>query len=219
MIRNSLLHGSVTEPAILRDMSTEPGEHAQPLADSLQSELLALVGRIGAEDSDALGRFYDLTINRVYGLAMRILGRVEDAEDAAAEVYLQVWRKASTYSASRGPVMAWLQIMCRSRALDLLRRRGPSGGDSTLDIDQIADLRCASPPELVATLEVNRSLNDALQGLSSQQRQLIALAFFQDLSHSEIADRVGLPLGTVKSHIRRAQQILRSALSNQELSP
>jgi RNA polymerase sigma-70 factor (ECF subfamily) len=174
---------------------------------------------MAAGDEQALTTFYDLTLGRVYGLALRIAGQPEAAEDVVCEVYLQVWRQAGNYNAARGPVLAWLLTICRTRALDARRRRDPAQTHPDPELLRGEPPSELAPPDILETLESNRALHAALQGLGSEQRQMIALAFFRDFSHQEIATYLGLPLGTVKSHIRRAQLALRAALREQESSP
>lgn len=178
--------------------------------------LAGLVARIAAGEEQALADLYDLTLGRVYGLALRILGQREAAEDATAEVYLQVWRQAGDYRASRGSVLAWLLTICRARALDARRRRDRAQSHPNPDLLRTEPQGEAPPPDILESVESGRALHAALKGLSSEQRQALGLAFFRDLSQREIADRMGLPLGTVKSHIRRAQLALRAALSDPE---
>jgi RNA polymerase sigma-70 factor (ECF subfamily) len=165
----------------------------------------------------ALGSFYDATIGRVYGLALRILRDAAEAEDVAAEVYVQVWQQASAYSAERGAPLSWLLVLCRSRALDRLRRREPA--QTTEDIEAVANaqgLQGDDPQDLLAAVENGGRVHQALAKLSEIQRRLIGLAFFEDLSHQEIAARVGIPLGTVKSHIRRGLLCLKQELGEMQ---
>lgn len=199
-----------------------PGEtiRATPAAtDNWEQRLPGLVARMAAADETALAAFYDLTLGKVYGLALRIAGQPEAAEDVAAEVYLQVWRQAGDYSAARGSVLAWLLTICRSRALDFLRRRDPAQTHPDPDLLRAAPPSEPPPPDLLESLEARTSLHAALLALGNEQRQILALAFFRDLSHQEIAQRVGLPLGTVKSRIRRAQIALRAALNARQAAP
>lgn len=185
-----------------------------PPAETLQNVLLTeLIQRIADGDEAALGRFYDATLSRVYGLAMKITGRRELAEEVSVETFWQVWREASRFDAQRGEPLAWLMVMARSRALDALRRLDRASSCAEPEIH----LECAaspdgSPLDLLLQTERDTGLGQALATLSPIQRQLVALAFYKDLSHQEISDRTGLPLGTVKSHLKRAQDALRTAL-------
>lgn len=166
-------------------------------------------------DESALAAFYDATIGRVYGLALRITRKPEAAEEVVADVYLQVWRNAAAYDAARGRALTWLLTICHSRALDLLRRRDeaePHPEPETLRPDlQEGD---NDPLDLLQAIERDSAVYAALETLNPIQRQLIALAFFKGLSHQEAAAQSGLPLGTVKTHIRRALEQLRQALAS-----
>lgn len=162
--------------------------------------LLSLLQAVQGGEERAFAEFYDRTSARLFGLAMTIVGNEADAEDALSEVYQQVWQSAANYSITRGAVMTWLMMITRSRCLDLLRRRKPTDSWDEETIPQTSD-------EHLHTLKIsdsgNEQIADALLSLPGEQRQLIALAFFRGLSHQEIADGSGMPLGTVKSHIRR----------------
>jgi RNA polymerase sigma-70 factor (ECF subfamily) len=176
-----------------------------------------LVADMAAGDEAALAAFYDLTLGKVYALALRITHRPETAEEVVVAVYLQAWRQAAAYRASRGSVLAWLLTICRSRALDAARQRDPA--DSRPEPAR-SDEPVASDPapvDLLESLERGQSLHVALRSLESLPRQILGLAFFADLSHQEIAAQLRLPLGTVKSHIRRALLILRGRLASQEI--
>ncbi|MGO9446849.1 MAG: RNA polymerase sigma factor [Thiobacillaceae bacterium] len=172
---------------------------------------------VAAGDETALGRLYDATLSRVYGLALKVCGRRDMAEDAVVETYWQAWREATRFNSERGTVMAWLLMICRSRALDMLRRRddAESYADPEALVVEAMD-GAGSPLEQLVSNEASGFLNVALGRLTPIQRQLVALAFYKGLSHQEICDHTGLPLGTVKSHLKRAQDGLRAALS---LSP
>jgi RNA polymerase sigma-70 factor (ECF subfamily) len=204
---------------IILAMPGEPAQAPPAIADSVEQALPGLVARMAAADEQALATFYDLTLGKVYGLALRIAGQPEGAEDVVAEVYLQAWRQAGDYSAARGSVLAWLLTICRTRALDALRRRDPALCHPDPDLLREAQPGAPDLPDLLDALEASQALHAALRTLGEEQRQILALAFFRDLSHQEIATRLGLPLGTVKSHIRRAQIALRAALGAQGSSP
>ncbi len=201
---------NLTDPkAILGCMSQD----AAP-AEDLQCTLLAgLIQRMAAGDEAALGRLYDLTLSRVYGLALRITGRRDLAEEVCVETYWQSWREAIRYDALRGQPLAWLMVMTRTRALDALRRLDRvaycADPETHLESESCPD---ASPLDRLLHSEQSGVLRQALATLTPTQRQMVALAFYKDLSHQEISDHTGLPLGTVKSHLKRAQDSLRSML-------
>lgn len=200
-------------------MLAKTNQNAPPANDGGEQTLHGLLVRMAVGDQAALSAFYDLTLGKVYGLALRITGQPDAAEDVAAEVYFQVWRQSAAYDPERGAVLAWLLTICRTRALDARRRRDPAEPHPDPDVLRAEPPSQPGPPDILETLDANRSLHAALLRLSREQRQIIALAYFRDLSHQEIAACLRLPLGTVKSHIRRAQLALRAALSDQDASP
>lgn len=182
-------------------------------AEDLQCALLAsLIKRMGSGDEAALGRLYELTLSRVYGLALRITGRRDLAEEVCVEAYWQSWREAMRYDPLRGQPLAWLMVITRTRALDALRRLDHLSYRP--DPEQLLENEFAlegSPLDQLLHHEQCGALKQALTTLTPTQRQMVALAFYKDLSHQEISDYTGLPLGTVKSHLKRAQAGLRKA--------
>jgi len=135
---------------------------------------------------------------------------VQTAEEVTEDAFWQAWRQAPRFDSSRGTAVAWVMTIARSRALDALRRVDPA--ESLADEEDRRPDEAAGPEDLLAAAEAGSRLQLALQGLEPLPRQLVALAFFRGLSHEEIADHTGLPLGTVKSHIRRALGRLRESL-------
>ena len=177
--------------------------------------LLALFERILRQDQKALAALYEQTVGRVYGLALRITRNEAAAEEIAEDVYMQVWKSAATYSLERGHPLAWIMVITRSRALDYLRRadRAESHPEPETLADYADSANSANnPQDLLLAMESGTALHAAIARLPALQRQLLALAFFQGLSHSEIAAHARLPLGTIKTHLRRALQSLRAAL-------
>lgn len=165
-----------------------------------------------ARDETALADFHDATLSRTYGIALRITRNPADAEEAAMDAYLQVWRDASSYRPELGSPLGWLLTIVRSRALDRLRRRDRAESHPEPDMLAADALSTDDPDELLHASARNGVLHRALAGLPALQRQLVGLAFLRDLSHGEIAELTALPLGTVKSHLRRALQRLRHDL-------
>lgn len=199
---------------------TEAPRAAAPAEALEDHRLCELVARIAAADTRALESLYDLTIGRVYGMARSITRNAECAEEVAEDVYWQVWRQALRFDRSRGSVMAWLLLLARSRALDHLRRADDAIAHPephTLVDDPGSD--ADAPPSRLAATQRERALDAALDTLDPLPRQLVALAFYRGLTHDEIAQETQLPLGTVKSHIRRALQTLRRALGAFEDTP
>lgn len=182
-----------------------------PVADP-HAEIRDLVAAIARGDQDALASFYDATIGRVYGLAIRIVGVAQTAEEVAADVYFQVWREAGRYDGERAGPLTWLLTICRSRALDALRRQDRAELQAEPEPPHDLGHDESGPLELLLAIERNSGLHAALTELAPLQRQLVALAFFRGLTHREIADYSGIALGTVKTHIRNALIILQRAI-------
>ena len=175
----------------------------------------ALIARIGQHEDKALAALYDATASRVFGLVGRIVVDNALAEEVVEDTFWQVWRQAVRFDADRGRPLTWLLAMARSRAIDALRKR-ERRAMVPLEDEELASL-CdedgAGPPDLLAATHGQHLLHRALAALEAQPRQLIALAFFRGLTHEEIAACTGLPLGTVKSQIRRSLQALRQWLA------
>lgn len=185
-----------------------------PAGDALAPVLAAIQRR----DPAALAQLYERTADRLYGLIHCLLNNAQDAEDVLSELFLAVWHEPQRYDVTRGPVIAWLMVMARSRALDLLRRhkqmRFTVAEPSAIDSDFLqAASHAPSPIDLLTAWQEGSRVQQALTQLSDIQRHLILLAFFKGLSHAEIAASMDLPLGTVKSHLRRAQQTLEQLLN------
>jgi RNA polymerase sigma factor (sigma-70 family) len=189
---------------------------ALPLPAPLQAdsppELAAVMAGVAAGEQRALERFYRLTIGKVFGLALRIVRNRASAEEVAEDVYVQIWHRAATYDPQRGSPLGWALTICRSRAIDSLRRADKAilDPDPTERLDAIAQIVPGLQDLLQASQE--NALHAALNRLQAVQRQLLSLAFFRGLTHLEIAATTHLPLGTIKSHIRRALATLREEL-------
>ncbi len=173
----------------------------------------ALLRRIAARDQLAMAELYDQTNQMVYGLALRILADPGEAEDVMVEVYAQLWRQAPEYDPSRGSPSAWVLTMTRSRAIDARRARGREQAREPLAAADEVSSDAPGLEAISAAAERHRFVHGALGHLSAELRQLIDLAYFAGLSHSEIAARLGEPLGTVKTRIRSAMAQLRELLA------
>ena len=184
-------------------MSTAPSAKDQPqVTDSM------LISRIRAGDEDALATLHDRYSQVVYSVALRVLGETTQAEDILQEIFLQLWRNPQTFDSNRGSLGAWLAVITRHRAIDLLRRRRPES--------DIEDVIVAVDTRLEQTTDRNMAIakiRTVVERLPAEQRKPLEMAFFEGLTHSEIASKTGEPLGTVKTRIRSALLTLRKALA------
>ena len=191
--------------------------HNVRMRDHPDDELMALIERVARRDESALKALYDQTSGKLYGLALRVVRNQEWAEDALQETFLQIWRTAPDYRASLSPPMAWLGLIVRSRSLDLLRRRKAEREHMTDEIDEtLADtLEGDSPNPMDTSLASQQAwaLHQCLGQLENQQREVVSLAYLRDLSHGELAKQLRLPLGTVKTWIRRGLDQLRQCMA------
>lgn len=189
------------------------------LGDARQAATNVQLGQwieaIARQDERALAALYDATIGRVFGLVQRIVRNTAMAEEVVEDAYFQVWRQAVRFDPARGKALTWLLSMARSRAIDALRREARFAHD-TLDDEAAPAIACECAPadELLDLARHCSDLQHALTLLGAQPRQLVSLAFLRGLSHEEIAEQTQLPLGTVKSQIRRALLSLRQILGN-----
>lgn len=179
----------------------------------------ALVQQLLRRDVRAFEQLYDRHSRIVYGLVRRILQQGSTAEEVVQDVFLQLWRNASRYQASRGPFVPWLLTLARNRALDTLRlksERQRRREDQTEELPQIAQA-----PQYEQALDEKRRaevVRSLMSSLSAPQKKAIELAYFEGLSHSEIAEALHEPLGTVKSWIRNGLIRLKEGLRAQAAS-
>lgn len=199
-----------------------PGAHNLPdngpmHADNPDTTLIALLERIARQDQAALKSLYEACAGKLYGLALRVVPQRELAEDVLQEAFMTIWRSAPDYSASLSPPMAWMGLIVRSRALDLLRRRAAERMHLSQEIDaELADTLDGGAPTPQDTAQASEqawALNQCLSRLEHKQREVVSLAYMRDLSHSELASQLQLPLGTVKTWIRRGLDQLRLCMA------
>lgn len=173
-----------------------------------------LITRTAEGDQAALATLYDRTSPQVYGLVFRILGNRETAEEVTLDVYTQVWRQAHTFDDSRGTPGCWLMTLARTRAIDRFRAGlAERGKMEALDAASFFASEDPTPDQELEGQERRKLVRKALDTLSSDQRQAIALAYFYGLSQTEIAEKLGLPLGTIKTRMRLGMIRLREALA------
>lgn len=186
-------------------------------AETHDAKLIALLLRIAQRDHAALKALYDECAGRLYGLALRVVSNREFAEDALQEAFLTIWKSAPDYSASLSPPMAWMGLIVRSRSLDLLRRRSAERAHLTQEIDEtLADTLSADGPTPMDNVEASEqawALHQCMGRLENKQREVVNLAYLRDLSHSEMASQLQIPLGTVKTWVRRGLDQLRQCMA------
>jgi RNA polymerase sigma-70 factor, ECF subfamily len=166
----------------------------------------ALLTRMGQGDENAMEDIFRRYSGAVYSVAFRVLHDTGQAEDVMQEIFLQLWRKPAAFVQGRGSLGAWLVVVARNRSIDLLRRRKPS--------DSVDDVVLASPINVADEAERNTMIEKVrrvIADLPVEQRKSLELAYFEGLSHTEIASRTGDPLGTVKTRVRQALITLRKA--------
>jgi len=167
-----------------------------------------LVERLRASDEGAMAQLYDRYSGIVYSVALRVLNDTGAAEDVLQEVFLQLWRNPNVFDASRGSLGAWLSVIARNRAIDALRKRKP-----VIDFENvILSVECNLESEAGRKVSIEKA-RAALTKVPADQRKALELAFFQGLTHTEIAAKTGEPLGTIKTRIRAALTALRKAMT------
>jgi RNA polymerase sigma-70 factor (ECF subfamily) len=185
---------------------------------SRQDPFLREVGRlldgIAQAREEDLERLYDLTAKRLYGLALRILENEADAQEVTLDVYTRIWRRPSAYNAARGSAWTLLVLMARNLAIDRLRSQVSASGTEEL----FEDLRWEgdSPEEELEAKRKQERIQRVFQALPESQKEVLTLAFFEGLTHSELSERLGQPLGTVKTRIRAGIARLRRAFLGRE---
>jgi RNA polymerase sigma factor (sigma-70 family) len=214
----------------LNSLSFPAAGDAEPIfpmdSQAQDLHLIALIDRVAARDASsdrhadseaALRELYDLTSSRLYGVALRVVSNREWAEDVLQEAYLNIWRIAGNYRTALSPPLAWMGVIVRSRALDFLRRRASERADAGLELDAVISETVAgdSPDPLDTSLASEQAwaLHECLRKLDGRQREVLSLAYLRDLSHSELAQQLKVPLGSVKTWIRRGIEQLRGCMA------
>jgi len=183
-----------------------PGPAADPLA--------GLLAAAAQGDQRAFARLYELTAAKLFALTLGILRQRDRAEEALQETYTRLWRFAHRYDPAKGPAMGWMVTIARNTALSALERRPrDSAGAEPTDFDQWASAD-PNPLEQAMQSSAARALARCLQELEARQRRTIMLAYFEGLTHVELAERLETPIGTVKSWIRRGLERLNRCLSD-----
>ena len=185
-------------------------------------ELSRLLSRTSLGDRAAFATLYERTSSHLFAVVLRINRDRSQAEDVLQEVYVNVWRAASSFDAAQSQPLTWLTSIARNRAIDGLRRAQtqPQVQHISTSDDEDSDVYTnladptSGPLEMLSKASDARALSHCMEGLSAQQRQSVALAFYDGLTHAEVASHLGQPLGTVKSWVRRALSHLKGCLDN-----
>lgn len=159
-------------------------------------------------DEQAMARLYDRYSSIVYSVALRVVGETGSAEDVLQEVFMQLWRNPAAFDSSRGSLGAWLAVISRNRAIDMVRKRRPE--------TDIEDVIVSVEPDLAEEAERSRALQKirgTLNSMPQAQRSALEMAYFEGLTHSEISAKTGEPLGTIKTRIRAGLGTMRKAFS------
>lgn len=167
----------------------------------------ALLARIQQGDQDAMAVVFDRYSRLVYSVALRVLHDTGTAEDLLQDVFMQIWRKPGSFLSTRGSLGSWLAVVARNRAIDVLRRRKPT--DDMEDMVLASSFNLAAESERTLMMERARGIMEVLPGA---QRRVLEMAYFEGMTHTEIAAQTGDPLGTVKTRIRSALLVLRKAM-------
>jgi RNA polymerase sigma-70 factor, ECF subfamily len=170
----------------------------------------SLIERVVARDETALAALYDRYSGLLCGILNRILRDAQAAEEILQDVFFQVWRNAAQFDPARGSIAGWLVVAARNRAISRLRRRNPGETEELIENTVVLPFNLESE---AAQKEMLGKVRGALQDLSTEQREAVELAYFEGLTHSEIAARTGDPLGTVKTRLRSAVESLKTKLS------
>lgn len=171
-----------------------------------------LIQRMASKDANALDAFYSRYNRLAFSLIFRILGNRADAEDVLSDVFWQVWQQSSRYDSSRGKPVAWLLTISRTRAIDRLRSTSRQQMETQVEEAQLDPPSSAAEPDPFVRADVRSAVQEALQSLPEQQKIPLEMAYFQGMSHTEIAAALGQPLGTVKDRIRTGMLHLKKRL-------
>ncbi|TDN63779.1 sigma-70 family RNA polymerase sigma factor [Paraburkholderia sp. BL10I2N1] len=180
--------------------------------ESTPETLVALLERVAGEDASALRELYDVASPKLFGLALRILSKPEWAEEVLQDSFVNIWRFAGDYRRGLSAPMTWMSAIVRNRAFDQLRRVNATETEWNDMLDELVASGDPTPEELSSMSAEARQLARCMETLEPVQRQAVALAYLRDQSHSEIAEVLTVPLGTVKSWIRRGLQKLKTCL-------
>jgi RNA polymerase sigma-70 factor (ECF subfamily) len=206
---------SMDKPQFVASTGEEPvaAVEASVAPFTCEPDWAAIIKRVAEGDQSALTQFYDATNKLAFGLVLRVLNDRALAEEVLLDVYMQVWRQAARYDNRRGTPLSWLMTIARSRAIDRLRSgKQERLRNEPLEANDKLFALAPSPQDATVASERQQLVRAALDTLSAEQREVIELAYYLGMSHSEIAAKLGQPLGTVKTRTRLGMMKLREKL-------
>jgi RNA polymerase sigma-70 factor, ECF subfamily len=180
------------------------------------AELVELMARSARGDHGAFAELYDLTVRRIHGVVLRVLRSPEHAEEVTQEVYVEVWQQSARYTPAKGSVLGWITTMAHRRAVDRIRSVASEVTRDHRYAYERVDPEVERVWDRVAKNHDVDRVREAMQGLTSIQRQALTMAYYDGLTQSQIADELSLPLGTVKTRIRDGLRRLGGALGGSE---
>lgn len=187
-------------------------DRARPASAEAREALRAAMARLAAGDAQALEQIYEMTRLKLYGICFRILGDQKEAEDALQDVYVNLWQRADRYDPERASPISWLATFARNRAIDRLRTGKVRGG--SVPVEEAAPLPDSAPlaDQIMIDGERAARVHTCLEQLEETARENIRAAFFDGKTYAQLAESAGVPLGTMKSWIRRGMMKLRVCL-------
>lgn len=211
-IHSTKLHLFV--PGKRRNLMDKTDRRRSETADStVDTDAAQLFDAIASDDAEAFRRFFDRFAPEVLAICRRILGHADDADEVTSEVFLEIWSRRKEYDPNRSSPRTYLIMLARSRAIDRLRARSRTDVASCSRCPPEDHFQTDTPEDAAVLSELRRAAVRAVRDLDSGQREALSLAFFEGLTHQQIADRLNCPLGTVKSNIRRGLKKLQHALA------
>jgi RNA polymerase sigma-70 factor, ECF subfamily len=200
------------------DFTRAPGAPAAAIPSPKSSELAEQLARVALGDHAALRRVYEMSSSHLFGVALRILGRRDLSEEVMQDAFVNVWNHAGSYRAAQSQPMTWLISIVRNKALDVvrsavIRRETEMPMDEDGEVRDIADER-PQALELLTQAAQTMRIRECLAALDASPRQCLALAYYQGMSHAEVAEHMNAPLGTVKTWVRRGMERLKHCLGN-----
>ncbi|MGH1364121.1 MAG: RNA polymerase sigma factor [Calditrichia bacterium] len=173
-----------------------------------------LLSKIAKNDQEAFQVIYSRHSARLFGICLAVLRENRVAQDALQEAFLAIWRGAGSFTATKGRASTWMNYLCRNRCIDMLRSRRYQALETDEKLDQRFAEAASLPDSNTHALQISAKLKSALESLPKEQKELLELAYFAGLTHSEIAEESGLPLGTIKSRLRLGMEKLRQSVIN-----